>query len=132
MPLLKMVEIRTFHWAGYAVFGATLLISALIGIYYRFTGERQSTTREFLLGGKQMKSIPVALSLQASFMSAISILEIPAEIYLHGIMYVAMIIAYFAAFPLAAHVFVPFFHRQNLTSAYEVSYIRSSLLDYHF
>ena len=115
-----MAEIRTFHWADYAVFSGTLLISALIGIYYRFTGAKQSTTREFLLGDKQMKCLPVALSLQASFMSAISILGVPAEIYLHGIMYVAVIFAYLIAFPVTAHVFVPFFHGQNLTSAYEV------------
>ena len=117
-----MVEVQTFHWADYAVFGGTLLISLVIGIYYRFTGDKQSSTREFLLGDKQMKCLPVALSLQASFMSAISILGIPAEIYLHGIMYVAIILAYSIAFPVAAHIFVPFFHRQNLTSAYEVNW----------
>ena len=38
----------------YVVFGGTLLISSSIGIYYRFSGGRQKTAEEYLLGGKNM------------------------------------------------------------------------------
>ena len=34
----------TFGGADYAVFALSLLISASIGVYYRFTGGRQKTT----------------------------------------------------------------------------------------
>ncbi len=115
-----MAAVRTFHWADYVVFGASLMVSAGIGIYYRFTGQRQKSTREFLMGGKSMQWLPVALSLQASFMSAIFILGTPAEVYLNGTMYSWIFPCYFVAFPIAAHVYLPILHKLDLVSAYEV------------
>lgn len=43
----------------YVVFATTLLISSSIGVYYRFTGGKQKTADEYLLGGKNM---PVVIS----------------------------------------------------------------------
>ena len=41
----------------YVVCGTTLLISSSIGVYYRFTGGKQNTADEYLLGGKDMSVV---------------------------------------------------------------------------
>ena len=51
---------------------------------YRFAGGRQATTEEFLMGDRQMSVLPVTLSLLASFISAITLLGTPSEVFLNG------------------------------------------------
>lgn len=55
----------TFSWYDYGLFGAMLTVSAMIGIYFGCFGTKQSTTGEYLLGGKTMKVLPVVISLVA-------------------------------------------------------------------
>nr|KAG5692605.1 hypothetical protein BaRGS_030033 [Batillaria attramentaria] len=76
---------HSFHIADYAVFGLTILISIGIGIYYALSGGRQRTTSEYLVGGRAMKFLPVAISLMVSFESSIMMLGMPAEAYVYGI-----------------------------------------------
>lgn len=52
-----------FSWPDYGLFCAMLGLSALIGIYFGCFGSKQSTTKEYLLGGKTMHVLPVVLSL---------------------------------------------------------------------
>lgn len=54
---------KNIGWEEYAVFGAVLVSSMSIGVYYGCFGSRQKSTKEFLLANRQMSSIPVALSL---------------------------------------------------------------------
>ncbi len=60
----------------YVVFGAMLLVSSLIGLYYRLSGGKQSTASEYLMGDRDRSELPVAFSLMASFMSAITLLGV--------------------------------------------------------
>ena len=46
---------KTFHWADYLLFIATLLISLGIGLYYAFAGDKQRTTKEYLMGNRSLK-----------------------------------------------------------------------------
>ncbi|CAD5112036.1 DgyrCDS1285 [Dimorphilus gyrociliatus] len=120
------MEARTFHWVDYLVFAISLSISTCIGLYYGCIGDKQATTFNYLLGNKSLRIIPVALSLQASFLSAIFVLGTAAEIMIHGTMFSYIAIAYLIAFPLAAHFFVPVFHRCNIVSCYEYLQLRFS------
>lgn len=106
----------------YVVFGLSLGISSMIGFYYYFTGGKQKSNKEYLHGDKKMGVIPVAISLTASFMSAITLLGVPAENYMYGTQFVVINISYIIGTPIAAFVFLPVFYRLNLTSAYEVCY----------
>lgn len=70
-----------FHWADYLVFAATLVLSAGIGIFYAYKDRKKQTTEGFLMGDRSMNFFPVALSLLASFNSAIFITGISSEFY---------------------------------------------------
>ncbi|XP_066264336.1 sodium-dependent multivitamin transporter-like [Branchiostoma lanceolatum] len=121
-----MEERRTFHVADYIVFSLMLLVSAGIGVYYRCTGGKQKTTREFLMADRKMGVLPVALSLLASFTSAITLLGGPAESYTFGTQFWVIIFSYFFTFPVCGQVFLPIFYRLELTSAYEYLELRFS------
>lgn len=74
-----------FGIVDYVVFSVMMLISALIGIWYGCgPGGKQKTTAEYLLGDRQMKNWPVAISLLVSYLSAITLLGVPSEIYTYG------------------------------------------------
>lgn len=105
-----------FGATDYVVCIIMLLISASIGFYYRFTGGRQSTKLEYLLAGRNMSFVPVAFSLLASFMSAITLMGVTTENYMYGTQFVVINLAYGIATPVAAYLFLPtFFNLQEYT-----------------
>lgn len=58
---------RHFDWIEYTVFGSTLLISVVIGIYYGFIQKKgQNSVEGYILGSKQITLLPMATSLVAS------------------------------------------------------------------
>lgn len=57
----------TFAYVDYVLFGGMMFLSFLIGIYYGFIRkEKQNTAAEYLLGSKDMKVWPTAISLTAT------------------------------------------------------------------
>ena len=50
-------EDARFGIVDYSVLGLTLCISSGIGIYYCFTGGKQKTAEEYLLGDKKMSVV---------------------------------------------------------------------------
>lgn len=84
------------------------------------TGGRQKTTAEYLLADKSMGVLPVSFSLMASFMSAITLLGVSAEVYFYGAQFILINISYIIGSPIAAYVFLPIFYKLKLTSVYEV------------
>ncbi|XP_033749429.1 LOW QUALITY PROTEIN: sodium-coupled monocarboxylate transporter 2-like [Pecten maximus] len=117
---------NTFTTVDYVLFGFILSVSASIGLFYAIKDRNRQNTREFLMAGGDMNPLPVSLSLLASFMSAITLLGVPAEMYNYTTMYWWIGLGYlFVAFG-AAHVFIPIFYRLRVTSAYEYLEFRFS------
>lgn len=111
----------TFSPWDYVVFSLVLGISAAIGIYFRFTGGKQKTTKEFLLANQDMSKWMVCVSLMTSFMSAVTILGVSAENYQYGTLFVIINLSYIVTMPIAAYIFLPVFFKLGTTSVYEVS-----------
>ena len=111
-----------FSVPDYIVFAISIAISLSVGFYFSLKSlkKQKTTTNDFLMAGRSMKSIPIALSMLASFMSAVSILGLPSEVYFYGIQYWMVILSYFIIVPLVVFIYVPVFHGLELTSAYEV------------
>ncbi|ELU11741.1 hypothetical protein CAPTEDRAFT_112687 [Capitella teleta] len=105
--------------ADYVVFALTLAISLGIGLYHAFTGDRQRTTKDFLMGNRQLRTLPVALSMLVSFISAVLVLGTPAEMYTRGTLLFMRSIGYGFACLISSCLFVELFHRLNITSSFE-------------
>ncbi|XP_015276772.1 PREDICTED: sodium-coupled monocarboxylate transporter 1 [Gekko japonicus] len=112
-----------FRPVDYLVFTAMLVISAFIGMYYAYKGVHKSH-KDYLMGGRQLTCVPVALSLTASFMSAVTVLGTPAEVYRYGAMFGLFAISYVLMVVITAEVYLPIYYRLQLTSAYEYLELR--------
>lgn len=80
-----MISVSKFSLIDYLLFGGTLAISGAIGIFFVIWNRKEQNTNEFLMGSRQMPVIPITLSLLTSFVSGITFLSYPAEIYTFGI-----------------------------------------------
>lgn len=110
-----------FTVIDYSIFALLLVLSLAIGLFYALSGDRQRTVQEFLLANRNMSCLPVALSLLATFQSAVAILGAPGEIYRFGTEYWFLGCSYFLGLLIPAHIFIPVFYRLRLTSTNEVS-----------
>ncbi|XP_061792867.1 sodium-coupled monocarboxylate transporter 1 isoform X2 [Nerophis lumbriciformis] len=118
--------VATFSVWDYVVFAGTILGAAGIGLFQAIRGRKETSCEEFLLGGRQMTAVPVAMSLTASFMSGITVIGTPAEAYLFGASFWLFGFSYAIMSTLTAEIFVPLFYRLEITSAYEYLELRFS------
>ncbi len=109
--------INYFGIMDYIFLGATLLISLLVGLYYGYTSKH--TNEDLLVGSRNMALFPVAASVMVTYLSAITVLGFPSEIYAHGAQIFMMEIVLAVAMPISVHLFVPFFYKMKLTSINE-------------
>lgn len=112
-------ETNVLGAVDYFFFSVMLLISAGIGVYFRFAGGKQQTTEEFLLAGKNMPILPVAFSVMATSFSANTILGIPADVYTFGTHIAFLNIGSVVGFILSGYLFLPVFFKVQVTTAYE-------------
>lgn len=68
-----------------------------------------------------MYTLPVAMSLTATFMSALTLLGAPAEMYIYATMFWWICLAFIIAIAISSQIFIPFFYKLKLTSMFEVS-----------
>ncbi|XP_076188554.1 sodium-dependent multivitamin transporter isoform X2 [Aptenodytes patagonicus] len=113
-----------FTVIDYSIFALLLVLSSAIGLFYALSGDRQRTVQEFLLANRNMGFLPVALSLLATFQSAVAILGVPAEIYRFGTEYWFLGCSYLLGLLIPAHIFIPIFYRLRITSTYEYLELR--------
>uniref|UniRef100_A0A914WKI0 Sodium-coupled monocarboxylate transporter 1 n=1 Tax=Plectus sambesii TaxID=2011161 RepID=A0A914WKI0_9BILA len=115
-----------FTTVDYCIFAAFIGLSMLVGIYHALKSSRQQAkavksekTAEFLLGGRKLPIIPVCLSLLTTFISGLSLLGAPAEIYQRGFLFWPMYWSSAIAFLISGYFFVPIFYKLQATSVYE-------------
>ncbi|XP_069122617.1 sodium-coupled monocarboxylate transporter 1-like [Argopecten irradians] len=117
----------TFTTFDYCLFVTVLLVSFFIGLYYMLKeklAKREATSDDILMGGREMPVFPVAMSLVASYMSAITVLGTPTEMYVFGTQYYMVAFSGLLTYPVTCFVFLPFFHNLGLTSAYQYLELR--------
>lgn len=107
---------KSFSAVDYAVVIGYLVVIAGIGSsFYR----RKTTAKEYFLGGRAMWWLPVGISLVAADLSAISVMGSPAWSYKNNMQLLWLSVGYPLMAPVAIIVFVPFYSRLNLYTAYE-------------
>ncbi|KAF4079108.1 hypothetical protein AMELA_G00189150 [Ameiurus melas] len=114
----------TFSVWDYVVFAGMILGAAGIGLFQAFRSRKENSSAEFLLGGRQMTAVPVAMSLTASFMSGITVIGTPAEAYRYGTAFWLFAFSYAIMSTITAEIFVPLFYRLGITSTYEYLELR--------
>ncbi|KAJ9575570.1 hypothetical protein L9F63_007578, partial [Diploptera punctata] len=113
-----------FGWLDTTIFVLMLASSTMIGIYFGIWGKREDTPKEYLHGGKKMSTVPVAVSLVASFISGIMVMGAPTEIYLYGINYLLICFSIPLVGAATYYIYLPVFYDLQLTSTYEYLQLR--------
>ncbi|BES94716.1 solute carrier family 5 [Nesidiocoris tenuis] len=106
-----------FGIADYSVFGGMLLTSIVIGL--RMGAAKKGSAAQFLTGNGDISTIPVALSMLAGFLSSITLIGQPAEVYLYGAQQWLFGFATFLLIPIVGYYLIPFFRERNYFSAYQ-------------
>ncbi|KAF8354346.1 hypothetical protein PRIPAC_95969 [Pristionchus pacificus] len=83
----------------------------------------ENNAKDFVVGS-DMSAWSVALSVCSGFISSISLLGFPSEVFYNGPMIIWYAIMYVIAFPIVAYVFLPVTYNLRLTSAYEYFELR--------
>lgn len=111
-------DLQQFSWPDYIVFIAMFVLCIFIGIYFGFM-KKSVSEADYLMGGRNMLVMPIALSLVASFISGITLLGLPTEVYSYGIQYLYVVTGVFLMGLVMSYFFLPVFHDLNITSTYE-------------
>lgn len=112
--------VEMFQVWDYVVFACLFVVSSGIGVFFAIKERKKVSSKEFLVGGRQLTCGPVALSLTASFMSAVTVIGTPSDVYRYGASFIIFAIAYTLMVILTAELFLPVFYRSGITSTYEV------------
>lgn len=110
------MTVRYFHPADYGVLVAVMGLSSFIGVYFAWKDRRSTNNKEFLVGNRQLQVFPVTMSMMASFLSAVAILGVPSESFMHGSQYAVNFIGVVVGVILAVHVFLPVFYEIDMIS----------------
>ncbi|KAF5286289.1 hypothetical protein FQR65_LT12729 [Abscondita terminalis] len=112
-----------FSWIDYLIFASMLLVSVIVGIYQSYFKPKQDV-EDFLLGGRNMKVLPIAISLITSKVSAIMLIAIPTDVYRYGSDLFWMFLTVVSSLTINCIIFLPILFNLELTSMYEYLNLR--------
>ncbi|XP_073947525.1 sodium-coupled monocarboxylate transporter 2-like [Choristoneura fumiferana] len=115
-----------FNVAEYCLFGIIVGVIVAIILYFNVINRKYSTVAGFLFGGKNMSIFNISLALIASHLTSITLLGVPVEIYLRGTQYWASALSLILVTFLTAVIYLPVFHKLQLSSSFEYLEIRFS------
>jgi len=106
---------------GFGLLNTTVLAAYLLtlvgmGIYF---SRREKTTADFFVGGRRVPWWAAGVSIFGTQLSAISFMAIPAKVYATNWLYFVGQVMIVAVQPIVRWVYLPFFRRLDVTSAYE-------------
>ena len=113
LPLLLATGLKPVDYAIVLVYTICML-----GIGWALS-RKQGSLEDFFVGGHSMPWFATGLSMIATLMSTLSYLGSPGEMIKHGVAQFIGILALPFVFIVVWTLWVPFFMRLNLTSAYE-------------
>ncbi|XP_071634555.1 putative sodium-dependent multivitamin transporter [Temnothorax longispinosus] len=119
MDTLVEDETNRLQWPDYLVIGAIMSISVMIGLYYRFSGGRQSTAAEYFSADNSLGVLPLSIAMMASHISGITMLGMSGESFIRGMIVVLMYTTGLFIVPIIALFYLPVFFEVKVVSIYE-------------
>ncbi|MBR4756626.1 MAG: sodium:solute symporter, partial [Bacteroidales bacterium] len=115
------VEKKGFKPVDVVVMVLYFLALVLIGFYF---SKRQKSSDDYFKGGQRIPWWAAGLSLFATALSAITFMSIPAKSYATDWSYMLFNAGIVLVCPLIIFLFIPFFRKLNISTAYEYLEIR--------
>lgn len=106
----------TLHWLDVTTLVAYLGIIVLIGIYF---SRKNTNTEEYFVGGRSFSGWVIGLSMVGTAISSVTFLAFPADAFKTAWLRILPGFTLPIAIIIGAYVFLPFFRRTKIISAYE-------------
>ncbi|XP_065284503.1 sodium-coupled monocarboxylate transporter 2-like isoform X2 [Dermacentor albipictus] len=111
----------------YIIVGVLVATNLSVGLYFSFRKANvgpgsKVTATEVFLGGRMLKTFPLAASSVVSLFSSTGLIGLPAHYYAYGWHMTWSFLMPLFCIPLGTHVFMPVLYRLRITSIFE--YIR--------
>lgn len=117
LPVAKpVVSGSTFRFMDYFVLFAYLASQLLMGFYFATRGK---STDDFFMAGRRIPAWAAGVSIFGTQLSAITFMSVPAKAYATNWTYFLTGMGIIAVAPIVIYVYLPFYRRLNITSAYE-------------
>ncbi|MDN5216883.1 sodium/solute symporter [Fulvivirgaceae bacterium BMA12] len=122
--LMLKDEGKFFGYANYVVITVYLVGMVLIGFYFL---KNQKSTGDYFKGNGRIPWWAAGISIFGTLLSAITFMAIPARTFATDWSYFMLNMSIIIAAPIIANLFIPFYARLNITSAYEYLEMRFNL-----
>ncbi|KAG0427302.1 hypothetical protein HPB47_025647 [Ixodes persulcatus] len=110
------------HFAEYAIFGTLMCANLGLGLFFAFNRRNKAaTTDEMFLGSRTMQTIPLAMSVLASMLSAIGIIGFSGHYYTFGFHYLWNFTSAPLVALIVAKVIIPVLYDLKVTSVFELA-----------
>ena len=113
-----------FHTLDGIVIAVYLAALVCVGVWF---SRSQEGTDEFFLGGRRIPWWAAGISIFGTQLSAITFMAVPALVYRTNWVYFLGNMTIVAMAPIVVWIYLPFFRRLNITSAYEYLELRFSM-----
>jgi solute:Na+ symporter, SSS family len=110
------MEQQLWGWLDWVVIGLNLAASVLVGAYF---ARRNKSADVYFLAGRKMSGTLVGISLMATIISSMTFLAMPGFTFKQDWRYVFAHLPYLLVTLVALYIFMPFFRRGRVHSAYE-------------
>ncbi len=107
---------KRFGTIDFVVVGVYLGALVVMGVYF---SRREKSTEDFFLGGRRVPWWAAGLSIFGTQLSAITFMGIPAKVYATDWTYILANMCIFVMAPVIVWLYLPFFRRLDITTAYE-------------
>lgn len=108
--------VNSFGTLNYGVLIGYFIITMAIGLYF---SRKQKSTKDYFTGGGRVPWWASGISVFGTLLSALTFMAIPAKSFLTDWSYFFLNITMILIVPVIACVFIPYFHRLNISTAYE-------------
>ncbi|WP_425617459.1 hypothetical protein NA78x_001137 [Anatilimnocola sp. NA78] len=111
-----VIDHQGLEGLDYAAIIVYLVVTFGISIWF---GRKQKNTEDFFVGGRQMPWFVIGLSILATLFSTLTYQGVPGEVIKNGIAIFTGYLSLPLTFLVISFLWIPFFMRLKLTSAYE-------------
>ena len=105
-----------FSTIDYIIVIVYLTGSIIMGV---FTARKQKSSKDYFLGGKEMKWWSVGFSIVASETSTLTFISIPGLAYKSDMHFMQLIFGYFIGRMLVTLIFIPAYYKGDIETAYD-------------
>lgn len=126
-PRIMAVELShkdAFGFLNYLILFIYLALLVALGFFF---SKNQHSTDDFFKGGNRIPWWAAGLSIFGTQLSAITFMAIPAKTFATDWLYFFLMMTIIMIAPFIIRVFLPFYRRFNLTTAYEYLELRFNL-----